>query len=106
MTILTTETEQHLIAAKALNAINNEEDDLSDSSTITVPFTHKITQVSKTSESITNIIEQGNESIQSSITIASTLQTISMSKVMNNIMAQANEDAEPPAPAQHHTGQA
>ena len=106
MTILITEAEQCLIAVKALSAISNKEDDLPDPSMITVLFACEVTQVFRTPEPITNIIEQGNEFIQSSIAIVSTLQTISMSKVMNNIMAQVNEDAEPPAPAQCHTGQA
>ena len=106
MTILTTETEQHLITAKVLSAISNKEDDLPDPSMIIVSFAYEVTQVSRTPEPITNTIEQGNESIQSSTVIASTLQTISTSKAMNNTMAQANGDAEPSAPAQHHTGQA
>ena len=104
MTILATETEQHLIAAKIFDTISNKKNDFSDPFIITVPFIYEVTQVPRIPEPITNIIEQGNESIQSSITITSTLQTISMSKAINNTMAQANEDAEPPAPAQCHTG--
>ena len=106
MTILATEAEQNLITVKALSAISNKKDDFSDFFTITVSFAHKVTQVPRTPKSITNIIKQGNEPIQSSTIIISTLQIISTSKAMNNIIAQTNEDAEPPASAQYHTGQA
>ena len=63
MTILATEAEQCFIAAKTFDAISNEEDDLSDSFTITVPFAYEVTQVPKTPESITNTIEQSNKPI-------------------------------------------
>ena len=91
-------------------------------------FASEVIQVPGTLEPIANTTEQVNEPIHTSTAIASTypapedfateapapaeapmtegltLQAINTSEVMNNIMAQANEDAEPPALAQRRTG--